>query len=101
MRIWDLARAAKAEKVGFGADIGAYFFIFWIGGGARLARGLVRRRWGSWRRSFEKNDAVSVPKDYVQLADERQRPHRGKKVWAAFTPARSVARFARNFIGTF
>ena len=37
MRIWDLARAAKAEKVGFWAEIGGYFFIFRIGGGARIA----------------------------------------------------------------
>ena len=35
MRDWDLARAAKAEKVGFLADVRGYFFIFWIGGGAR------------------------------------------------------------------
>ena len=35
MRFWDLARAAKAEKVGFWADIAGYFFIFLSGGGAR------------------------------------------------------------------
>jgi hypothetical protein len=35
MREWDLARAAKAEKVGFLADSGGYFFIFGLGGGAR------------------------------------------------------------------
>ena len=28
VRRWDLARAAKAEKVGFGADIAGHFFIF-------------------------------------------------------------------------
>ena len=38
MRKWDLARAARAEKVGFWADIAGYFFIFVAGGGAR-ARG--------------------------------------------------------------
>jgi hypothetical protein len=38
MRKWDLARAARAEKVGFWADIAGIFFIFGIGGGAR-ARG--------------------------------------------------------------
>jgi hypothetical protein len=41
------------------------------------------------------------PKDYFQLADERQRPHRAKKVWAAFTPARSVVRFAAISSGHF
>jgi hypothetical protein len=35
MREWDLARAAKAEKVGFQADFEGYFFIFGFGGGAR------------------------------------------------------------------
>jgi len=36
VRRWDLARAAKAEKVGFWAGIEGYFFIF--GGGGRCAR---------------------------------------------------------------
>ena len=51
MRFRDLARAAKAEKVGFGADIAGYFFIFLIGGGARavccdsLVAFLLRRAW--------------------------------------------------------
>ena len=36
VRRWDLARAAKAEKGGFWADIGGYFFIFGFGG--RCAR---------------------------------------------------------------
>jgi hypothetical protein len=31
MRDWDLARAAKAEKVGFWAEIASYFFIFPFG----------------------------------------------------------------------
>jgi hypothetical protein len=35
MRSWDLARAAKLEKVGFWADIAGYFFIFLARGGAR------------------------------------------------------------------
>jgi hypothetical protein len=35
MRDWDLARAAKAKKVGFQADFEGYFFIFRFGGGAR------------------------------------------------------------------
>ena len=35
MRFWDLARAAEAEKVAFGADIAGLFFIFVNGGGAR------------------------------------------------------------------
>jgi hypothetical protein len=35
VRRWDVARAAKAEKVGFGAGIEGYFFIFGFGGGAR------------------------------------------------------------------
>jgi len=39
VRIWDLARAAKAEKVGFLADIAGYFFIFLAGGGARARDG--------------------------------------------------------------
>jgi hypothetical protein len=38
VRFWDLARAAKAEKAGFRADIGDYFFIFRIWGGARAGR---------------------------------------------------------------
>jgi hypothetical protein len=40
MRFWDLARAANAEKAGFWAGIGGYFFIFGVGG--RCAR------WGIW-----------------------------------------------------
>ena len=36
MRFWDLARAAKAEKVGFWAGIEGCFFIFVAGG--RCAR---------------------------------------------------------------
>ena len=32
MRFWDHARATKAEKVGFWAGIGGYFFIFGFGG---------------------------------------------------------------------
>ena len=40
MRFWDLARAAKAEKVGFWAGIEGCFFIFGVGG--RCAR------WGIW-----------------------------------------------------
>src|SRR3954462_4882626 len=39
VRLWDLMRAAKAEKVGFWADIGGYFFIFGLGG--RCARGMT------------------------------------------------------------
>src|SRR5437899_3050885 len=35
LRERDLARAAKAEKVGFSADIEGYFFIFRNWGGAR------------------------------------------------------------------
>jgi hypothetical protein len=49
MREWDLARAAKAEKVSFWADIEGLFFIFGIGGGAR-ASGRERRgaRTSAW-----------------------------------------------------
>ena len=54
MRKWDLARAAKREKVGFWADNGGYFFIFGIGGGARAdhfrlwdRRGIRVVAWGS------------------------------------------------------
>jgi hypothetical protein len=39
VRRWDLARAAKVKKVGFWADIGGYFFIFSLGGGARVRGG--------------------------------------------------------------
>jgi hypothetical protein len=35
VRRWDLARAAKVEKVGFWAEIGDYSFIFLAEGGAR------------------------------------------------------------------
>jgi hypothetical protein len=35
VRRWDLARAAKAKKVGFWAGIEGYFFILGVGGGAR------------------------------------------------------------------
>jgi hypothetical protein len=35
MRDWDLARAAKAKRVGFQAENAGYFFIFRSGGGAR------------------------------------------------------------------
>jgi hypothetical protein len=38
VRKWDLARAAKAEKVGFSADIAGYFFIFRSWGGARAGK---------------------------------------------------------------
>jgi hypothetical protein len=38
LRERDLARAAKAEKLGFWADIEGYFFIFRFGGGARAGR---------------------------------------------------------------
>ena len=36
VRRWDLASATSSEKVGFWADIGGYFFIFGIGGGAQV-----------------------------------------------------------------
>jgi hypothetical protein len=42
VRRWDLARAAKAEKLSFWADIVGYFFIF-LGGG-RCARSMLRLR---------------------------------------------------------
>ena len=35
LRERDLARAAKAKKVGFSADFEGYFLIFGFGGGAR------------------------------------------------------------------
>ena len=35
MRFWDLARAAKAEKVVFWADIAGYFLFLGVGRGAR------------------------------------------------------------------
>jgi hypothetical protein len=41
MRGWDLARAAKLEKVGFWAEIAGYFFIFLARGGARAGRDAV------------------------------------------------------------
>ena len=47
MRNWDLARAAKAKKVGFWAYIAGYFFIFGFRGGAR--EGDSMRAWGGVR----------------------------------------------------
>src|SRR5258706_884509 len=48
VRVWDLARAAKAKKVGFWAGIEGYFFIFGFGGGAR---GDVKREDGETARN--------------------------------------------------
>ena len=57
MRHWDLARAAKREKVGFWADIGDIFLFFGLAGGARAgllaageesgsSLGAARAAWG-------------------------------------------------------
>jgi hypothetical protein len=62
MRNWDLARAAKAKKVGFWAYIAGYFFIFGFRGGAR--EGDSMRAWGG-----------------VRVLTERESGFRGKDHW--------------------